>query len=421
MVPPPTLTTLVCDEYRPGVFLLPRSQGGEGAGPARPEAAFQEPVHIAQRREIRLPRRCRHGRDPDGEERQGPERRPPAAAAQGRRPGGGHGTLLDSTTFQVRFDNVRPRADRPKLDFIFEFTDTDNVVGLRHVEINPMLDLPPDVEAAPDALRKSGQGYMVTVMAQIPFGGKVKDDHGLDSVEYVYTITRLDSTTAEHGGLVPLVAIVTQLGGGPGQSLPVAANVVALVRDVKAAREDRSPQRVALASFTDRLRSRAGEEVPPTLEVYRNLLKMDMDHLRKMAAVDPRKATAEEKEARRRLQDLPWVPTAPLLADFLLDPEDPQTAFDLEKLPRRLRVDADREIQPRYKMQLAVVATDNDIESNPSSTRVRKASAASGSRSSSSPRTSCFPRSARRKRAFSSSSRTRSCGWKRAARSGSTP
>ena len=33
-------------------------------------------------------------------------------------------------------------------------------------------------------------------MAQIPFSGKIKDDHGLDNLEFVYTITRLDGSGA---------------------------------------------------------------------------------------------------------------------------------------------------------------------------------------------------------------------------------
>src|SRR5262249_49317382 len=58
-------------------------------------------------------------------------------------------------------------------------------------------------------------------------------------------------------------------------------------------------------------------------------------------------------------------PRTELLRAFDLDPEDPLSGFDLEKLPRQLKVKDDRELQPRYKMQLWVVATDNDIETGP--------------------------------------------------------
>src|SRR5207237_8222476 len=52
-----------------------------------------------------------------------------------------------------------------------------------------------------------------------------------------------------------------------------------------------------------------------------------------------------------------------LLRKFPPDDEEPTSGFDLQKIPQKLKIDEDKEIQPRYKMQLWVEATDNDIES----------------------------------------------------------
>ena len=51
-------------------------------------------------------------------------------------------TAKDAQSFEVRFNNVVA-----PLDFDFEFTDTDDVIGQRRVMIKPMEDMPPDVDA----------------------------------------------------------------------------------------------------------------------------------------------------------------------------------------------------------------------------------------------------------------------------------
>src|SRR5439155_147708 len=97
-------------------------------------------------------------------------------------------TVKDGQSFEVRFDNVMAA-----LDFLFEFTDTDNVVGQRHIMIKPMDDAPPDVDAVVEVIRKTNQGYLATPSAKIPFSGKVRDDHGLDEVTYAYTVLSLEA------------------------------------------------------------------------------------------------------------------------------------------------------------------------------------------------------------------------------------
>src|SRR5205823_10135227 len=94
----------------------------------------------------------------------------------------------DRLSFRHRFDALTVEQD-----FDLEFTDTDNVVSHRHVRIEPVKDSVPRVNLMIEGIRKTAQGYMVTPVAMIPFGGSVADNAGLDKVEYALTLQRLES------------------------------------------------------------------------------------------------------------------------------------------------------------------------------------------------------------------------------------
>src|SRR5262249_27514462 len=89
--------------------------------------------------------------------------------------------------FRHRFDGLTAEQD-----FDLEFIDTDNVVSHRHVRIEPIKDAVPRVNLMIEGIRKTAQGYMVTPVAMIPFGGSVGDNSGLDKVEYALTLQRRD-------------------------------------------------------------------------------------------------------------------------------------------------------------------------------------------------------------------------------------
>ena len=55
-------------------------------------------------------------------------------------------------------------------------------------------DRTPDVEVFVDVIRKTSQGYMVTPIAMIPMGGKVRDDSGLDRVAFTVGYSRVESS-----------------------------------------------------------------------------------------------------------------------------------------------------------------------------------------------------------------------------------
>jgi hypothetical protein len=256
------------------------------------------------------------------------------------------GLESDGLTFTTRFDNIRATVD-----LIFEFIDTDGVVGLRRVEIKPIEDLPPEINVAPDVVRKTQQGYMVTPQALIPFTGTVRDDNGLDSVDYVYTLARLAAGSAQEP-INPVVASVSGLVslsvGQIDQSLGTASFLAATVRELRVdptEKEDKAPKTIPVASVVEKLRARQVYEVPESLA------KM-MEFLGK----DPRDIPDEKDR---------W-PMA-ILKSFAVETDDPLSGFDLQKLPRSLRV-GQNEIQPRYKMQLWMSAIDTDIETDPGAT-----------------------------------------------------
>ena len=60
--------------------------------------------------------------------------------------------IVDARTFKVRFPSVTGT-----IDFAFEFTDENNVTGFRHVIIKPVEDAPPEVDVQLEVLRKTQQ------------------------------------------------------------------------------------------------------------------------------------------------------------------------------------------------------------------------------------------------------------------------
>jgi hypothetical protein len=260
--------------------------------------------------------------------------------------------LLDDRNFRTRFDNVRT-----PLDFVFEFTDTDGVVGLRHVVVKPQPDAPPEVDAQVEVIRKTNQGYLITPFALVPFSGKVRDDHGLDEVNYVCTLTRLENQGEAGGKTILLLSTLAGLGGGLGQDLVTAVQVAALAKQSKSesAAEEPEPERQPVPAFVEALQQRAGREVLPQQDLLRFLpLTGDKEY----EVADPGQPSAKKKL-------LHPVMTRSLLNEFGLEPDRPASDFDLLKLMRGPKIASEREIQPRYRMQIWLEAVDNDILTGP--------------------------------------------------------
>ncbi len=233
-------------------------------------------------------------------------------------------TLLDDgRSFRVTFPDVRRRYD-----FRFEFTDTDLVLGERRVLIEPVEDKPPDPELVPadsstamGIIRKTPQGYLVTSNALVPFVGRVRDDHGIEKVEYVYTRLPPDVLTqAAYGPVQGVAGLFAGVGGPPLNVLAPYRRAEDLVKDGKpTARPEEDKGRAEMRAFREALGNRLIKE-----------FKVDLDSF-------------EDEN----------------------DPKDPKTGFDVGKLarwPRGLTAD---DVQPRYRMVLTVEASDNNVETGP--------------------------------------------------------
>jgi hypothetical protein len=236
--------------------------------------------------------------------------------------------MIDDQTFEVRFNNITAT-----LDFAFEMIDTDNVGGLRQVVIKPLEDTPPDVDIEVEVIRKTNQGFMVTPTARIPFSGKIRDDHGIDSIDFHYTVASVESQTAANAARIAAAAQLSPPNPQGGLLAPGFLHYLAL--QTRSSEEDagKLPQKVPLAAFARRLKDVAADDAPP-----------------------------EEWEKRLHTE-----PQTALLRDHTLDPMDEkETSFNVEQLGLKVpEIDGQRVIQPRYRMRLWLVATDSNIETGP--------------------------------------------------------
>jgi hypothetical protein len=238
--------------------------------------------------------------------------------------------MLDSQTFQVRFPNVTT-----PLDFIFEFRDTDNVAGSRHVVIKPMEDQAPEIDVQVEVIRKTNQGYMVTPLALVPFSGKVRDDRGLAGLDFVYTVRRMESAADKTFRATVAAGLVPQLAGGSAGQRLVALEIARSVLHAAATDDENlEPQHVALKGFERILAERAQEDVP--LATFLERLAQPPDR----AVLDRR-----------------------MIKDFPVDPEDDDAKFNVESL--NLRTTDEKAVQSHYVLRLWLLATDNNIETGP--------------------------------------------------------
>jgi hypothetical protein len=265
--------------------------------------------------------------------------------------------MLDDHTFRTRFGNVRE-----KLDFVFEFTDTDGVVGLRHVIVTARPDTPPDVDANVEVIRKTNQGYLITPFALVPFSGKVRDDHGLNEVNYVCTLAQVENQGQAGGKALLLLDALSGLGGGLGPDLMTAARLAVLSRLKEAAAEPNEPEVLPVPAFVDALAARAPREVIPQQDLLRFLDLSGDKEYDEPNPQDPGKSVRRQHPIMARS----------LFSEFALDPDKPEYGFDLLKLTRGPKIAGEREIQPRYRMQVWVEGVDNDLLTGPHRTQSKE-------------------------------------------------
>jgi hypothetical protein len=266
-------------------------------------------------------------------------------------------TRVDDRHFRCEFKNVTT-----PLDFFFEFTDSDDVTGARHVKIIPQEDKSPDVDVNVEVIRKTTQGYIVTAKALIPFSGKLNDDHGLTAVEYAFTITRLDSSLENTDKTQRLLSALYQTLGGLGGDLPATAKLSLFLKDPKAVDVggEQATLHSPLGTFVKKLQARNAAD--PKEPGYRRPWERDTppwDKVQEWLDKDPFGPRGDKEPPH------PAATAGRLLREFVVEPEDADCKLDLLRLENPLFVRDEREIQPRYKMQLWMEAVDNDLLTGP--------------------------------------------------------
>lgn len=103
------------------------------------------------------------------------------------------------TTFALEFTGdyrFVKRAQPYEFDLVYQ--NIDRVESSRPVLIHVRDDQPPVVELASDVIRRVGNVYYVTPRAKIPFVAEsyIKDDNGLSKIEYTYLLYPEDSDIA---------------------------------------------------------------------------------------------------------------------------------------------------------------------------------------------------------------------------------
>lgn len=275
----------------------------------------------------------------------------------------------DGLGYSARFENIVKM-----LEFNVEYFDQDNVKGRRRFRIRPIDDQPPEI-ISPElmyVLRKprfktepgktggglSIDGYLITPDALLPFNGTLRDDYGLTKAEWLFETELVDLQLAgtESGGVKDRSGFLLTQGkpgvrrGGliasalqyhPASLQPAATTAywawVAHLFDAAAKQQSGGAEEaVAMDGFLKRMDERSIDEIP--LAALADLL--------------------QQKPTSR-----------PRLKEHQLKDED---GFDLRRHLARLKPkDPLKETQQLYFLKVAIAATDNNVETGPSTSRTK--------------------------------------------------
>ncbi len=266
-----------------------------------------------------------------------------AAAADDGRPMG--------RTFSIAFrGEFRLRSP---VEFSLLMENADGIQAQRDILIQIVEDQPPVLEVAPDIIRRVGNLYYVTPRAKIPFNPNsyVRDDNGLSKVEYVATYYAEDT---EVGRLLRAASALQLIGPVPLPGSPAAMELTrTAVQSRRATPEVQRQQSSFLLAKFYRLEQALRRE---TLSHLRSILEQPL----------PR----ERRELVRNFTlQTQLLPVRTLRPDGSLESfrwEIDGDYFDV----RGLNLEAPPgEVQPRYRVDLAVRATDTNFDSGPQATQ----------------------------------------------------
>ena len=247
---------------------------------------------------------------------------------------------------------------RGKLDFRFEFTDTDGVPGAQDILITSKEDDSPTItQFKPEVIRMVGENYMITPEALIPFSFVVQDDYGLSRLEYVWTLLEAAAADEDARRYARVAGAIGLSLSGP--EVPLTSLVYNQALPITLRRnEDSMEGRTPVAHFQSLIKA---------LRAEMNEAAIAKD-LRKRVAVEKIKDRVPELAAYI-FKDVSALD--PYLRDHkeaVDNPSVPTKGFDVSllrrieggiEMPLKAR---DLEVQKRYTLRIALEAFDTNVE-----------------------------------------------------------
>ncbi|QJW93529.1 hypothetical protein [Frigoriglobus tundricola] len=224
------------------------------------------------------------------------------------------------------------------VEFKVVFTNKYNVSTTRSFLIQVKQDQAPVVEVAVDVIRKSGNVYLVTPKARIPFNPDsfVKDDHGLSKVEYTFSYYAEDSEVVR--GMRTRLALRSLL------DLPLPGTTAGAVLPRLHAENfklhDRVDDRLNSSVFVSAFSIQGGKLHRSTRQEFEAQLSRPKAEETSTEADQRVVKKIELKDAERDFFDLKFLHDEGLLAIAAKDTD----------------------VQPIYRMDLNVQATDNNVD-----------------------------------------------------------
>ncbi|OWK44311.1 hypothetical protein [Fimbriiglobus ruber] len=248
----------------------------------------------------------------------------------------------DGDQIVIRFEGEYRVAE--SVEFDLEFSDPDDVKSTRSVLIQAVEDLTPQVEVAVDILRKVGNSYYCTPRARVPFVKEsiIRDDTGLSRVEFQFTVSRVEAQAVVGLQLQALASIWA--------AAPLVPNIGSVVLP---------PTGVSLASQLSKGEAKQFAAMPVTAfeRAYDALVKDTPSVLRDKLGRPP-----ANPDATDTVKEVKFTNEADVFdladADALLEAQG-----------KRMLVADSGEIQPRFRVELSVVARDVNIETGPKEAR----------------------------------------------------
>ncbi|MBO0697223.1 MAG: hypothetical protein J2P46_02400, partial [Zavarzinella sp.] len=254
---------------------------------------------------------------------------------------GGHSIQFDFTA-------ANKRQITRQTEFDIFLRDTDGVTSKRPVQIVVEEDRPPEVDVVVDVIRKVAGTYLCTPQAVIPFTreSKVRDDKGLNRVEYVFSYSEVE----------PMAVTLKRLEYATWafNSAPVLPSIGDPIYRAAMLLENSPRIRPALATVDDRV------PVPAFLDEYtRRPLAFD-DLKRRLDGprpTGPDKTTIDLVDYRGIDEEL----------QSLKNPADTDRfayGLDLRKVAPTLKRASESEGQRTYVLTLNIIAVDTNVEAD---------------------------------------------------------